>query len=759
MSASDVGAQDGGRDGLRLTLAQLDRLLSYVDEIIVGVGSDGHITFATGAIARLLGHDPSTIIGRPMSDFVHPDDLDELVRLLVRWQDRQGSGEIDPTRVRTASGDWIRMSVGAVSGVELGPLGAVIATLRLADPADEVEQELRQRLVEQGRLVRIASSFVQLPHVQLDDGVEAALAELGGLSSLDRIEIVLFDESGRNMINTHEWVAHGIPALRDPDQLVPVGRIPLLEMLGQHREVNIPSVAELTDEWHVEKAWFQSRGVSSALAVPLADQGRVIGFIGFEAVGRDWTFNASHALTLRSAAGILGQAFAKQAAEARLAFQGRHDSLTGLPNRWAFIEALDRAVAALPGSSTTDEAGRSGVAVLLFDLDRFKIVNDSLGHRLGDELLVALSGLIDAARPPRTMLARMGGDELVVLVEGVTAPAEAAALARRLCDLLRRPVTVEGHQVSTTASVGVALTTNPTDNADDLLRHADSAMYAAKELGRDRVEVFDETLRAKVRRRLQNEIELRQALDNHELVVHYQPEVDVPSGEMVAVEALVRWEHPRRGLLAAAEFIALAEETGVIVDIGLWVLREACAQQVRWLSLMPDRPLMLRVNLSALQLGQPDLLPNVVAILKDTAIEPPSLCLEITETVVMADAEASLHVLQKLRGLGVELAIDDFGTGYSSLSYLKQLPVDVLKIDRAFVDGLGTDPDDAAIVQAVMVLASSLGLRVTAEGVENDTQLRELLRLGCQRVQGFLFGRPAPPDQIVARLQPASGAG
>jgi EAL domain-containing protein (putative c-di-GMP-specific phosphodiesterase class I) len=277
-------------------------------------------------------------------------------------------------------------------------------------------------------------------------------------------------------------------------------------------------------------------------------------------------------------------------------------------------------------------------------------------------------------------------------------------------------------------------------------------MYAAKELGRDRIEVFDETLRAKVRRQLQNEIELRQALDHGELVVHYQPEVEVPSGRVLAVEALVRWHHPHRGLLAAAEFIGLAEETGIIIEIGLWVLREACAQHVRWQQEFPDHQLLLRVNLSALQLGEPDLLPKVMRIIHETGIEPSCLCLEITETVVMADAEASLEVLQKLRGLGVELAIDDFGTGYSSLSYLKRLPVDVLKIDRSFVDGLGTDPDDTAIVQAIMVLASSLGLSVTAEGVETDVQLDELMRLGCRRVQGYLFGRPGPADAVSARL-------
>jgi EAL domain-containing protein (putative c-di-GMP-specific phosphodiesterase class I) len=277
-------------------------------------------------------------------------------------------------------------------------------------------------------------------------------------------------------------------------------------------------------------------------------------------------------------------------------------------------------------------------------------------------------------------------------------------------------------------------------------------MDAAKELGGNRIEVFDDTLRGDVRRRLQDEIELRQAIEHGELEVYYQPEVEVPSGRLIGAEALVRWQHPSRGLLAAVEFIDLAETTGLILDLGVWVLREACRQQVDWQRRHPERPLVIRVNLSARQIGQPDLLSQVVTILRETGIQPANLCLEITETTVMADAAASLEVLEKLRGLGVELAIDDFGTGYSSLSYLKRFPVDVLKVDRSFVDGLGTDPDDTAIVQAIMVLAHTLGLRVTAEGVETETQMRELLRLGCTRVQGYLFARPEAAGDFERHL-------
>ena len=644
------------------------------------------------------------------------------------------------------------MTVDAVSA--LGPLGAIVATLRLVDAGTGSEQELRHRLVEQGRLVRIASSFVHLLPGQVDDGVDAALAELGSMGAVDRVEIILFDETGETMVNSHEWVAPGVEPLRQRDWVAPVGDFPFMRAIKANQEVHIPAVTDLGPGWEAEQAWFESRGALAALAVPLSDRGRVIGFMGFEAAHSEWSFSVNHVMTLRSAAGILAQAFAKRTAEERLAFQASHDPLTALPNRWSFLEALRDGVDGLaPGpAAPTVDGDTIGLAVLLFDLDRFKVINDSLGHRLGDQLLMILAQRMDEARPAGTVLARMGGDELVVLVEGLDSVGQAVAVAEGLREALRRPVMVEAHEVSTTASVGIAFTTRADESADDLLRHTDAALYAAKEFGRDRIEVFDETLRAKVQRRLQNEIELRHALDNGQLVVHYQPEMEVPSGRMVAVEALVRWHHPERGLLAAAEFIDLAEETGLITELGLWVLREACAQQVRWLQEFPDHELQMRVNLSAVQLGQPDLLSQVVEIVHETGIAAGQLCLEITETVVMADAESSLALLEKLRGLGLELAIDDFGTGYSSLSYLKRLPVNVLKIDRSFVDGLGTDPDDTAIVGAVMVLASSLGLRVTAEGVENEVQLRELLRLGCGRVQGFYFCRPQAPTVISERL-------
>jgi len=732
---------------LVVSRAQLSRLLAYVDEAIVAITIDGTISYASPSLTAVTGHDPQLLVGRSMAEFIHPEDLGRSLRLLEEWGPRSGAGPMQPLRILVADGQWVEMNVDAVAGLDVAPFGAAVVTFRRASDQTGMEAQLRGRLVNEGRLVRLASAFVNLSSDHLDDGVNTALEEMGGLAGVDRVEVVLFDPDSHDMINTHEWVASGVEPLRQRVGRQPTPDIALLRALQRHEDVNLPSINGLGPDWEAERAWFSSRGVLSALAVPLSDQGQLIGFLGFEAVNREWTFDAGHTNTLRSAAGILGQAFARYAVEAQLAYQSRHDPLTDLPNRWAFLEATGRAVRHLERAPSAQ-----GVAVLLFDLDRFKVINDSLGHSVGDELLIAVARRLSEACPPGAELARMGGDELVVLVTGLLSEAAAVTIARELHRVIHLAVTVDGHEVATTASVGVAYTSNPAEKADDLLRHADAAMYAAKELGRNRIEVFDESLRAKVRRRLQNEIELRQAIENGELVVYYQPEVEVPSGRLLGAEALVRWQHPARGLLAAFDFIELAEETGLILDLGEWVLQEACRQQVVWQSQHPEQPMLIRVNLSARQIGHPDLLSQVVTIMQDTGIEPANLCLEITETTVMADAEASLEVLEKLRGLGVELAIDDFGTGYSSLSYLKRFPVDVLKVDRSFVDGLGEDPDDTAIVQAIMVLANTLGLRVTAEGVETETQLEELLRLGCTRVQGYLYARPEDAEAFEARL-------
>jgi len=430
--------------------------------------------------------------------------------------------------------------------------------------------------------------------------------------------------------------------------------------------------------------------------------------------------------------------------QAELAHQALHDSLTGLPNRAALARRLSLAL---------ERYGRhgGGVAVLFVDLDRFKVVNDSRGHAAGDELLVAAAARLQRAVGGPDSVARFGGDEFVVIRDGPAARAEARAVADRIAGAFAEPFVLAGEEVFLSVSIGVAVAA-PGTSADGLLSDADAAMYRAKEGGRSRCEFFDEAMRVAAAARLQTESALHRAAERDELRLAYQPVVDIATGRVVGLEALVRWQHPRLGLLGPAAFVPLAEDTGLIVPIGEWVLHEALRQWSRWRQHAGGQPFTLAVNLSARQLRDPHLAAMVRDALERYGIGPWELCLELTESSFMADIEHHGRTLSELQALGVQLAIDDFGTGYSSLTYLQRFPVTVLKIDRSFVRGLGLDAADEAIVESVVHLAHALGLRVVAEGVECADQIAALHRLGCDVVQGYYLARPAPAAEIDEML-------
>ncbi|HET8628398.1 MAG TPA: EAL domain-containing protein [Thermomicrobiales bacterium] len=444
--------------------------------------------------------------------------------------------------------------------------------------------------------------------------------------------------------------------------------------------------------------------------------------------------------------GIAKDISARRAYEEQLQHQAFHDPLTGLPNRALFLDRLGHAL---------DHARRrgEGVAVLFVDLDRFKVINDSLGHEAGDLLLIAVANALKGCLRPEDTAARLGGDEFTVLLERVADITAAVAVAERILRALQAPLALSGYDLVVTGSLGIALSTPERNDPVELMRQADVALYRAKAQGRGCYQVFDATMNARVLERLELEAELRRALEREEFVVHYQPKVALATGRLEGVEALVRWQHPERGLLPPAAFIALAEETGLIRPLGRWVLVEACRQARAWQARHPaGPPLVMAVNLTAPQFQQPHLAADIAAILAETGLPPHLLQLEITESVLMDDAAATLATLGALKRLGVQLAIDDFGTGYSSLAYLKRFPVDWLKVDRRFVEGLGTDAEDTAIVQAVVNLAAALKLAVTAEGVETADQVARLQALGCALGQGFYFARPLPAAAVDALL-------
>ena len=429
------------------------------------------------------------------------------------------------------------------------------------------------------------------------------------------------------------------------------------------------------------------------------------------------------------------------------------DSLTGIPNRQAFLETLEREL-------HRSKVGNKKFAVLFMDLDAFKRINDTLGHNVGDHLLKIVSErLRETIRPSDLVsrgdqshnLARLGGDEFTILIPDLERVENALNVAHRVKDAMRRPFIIEGHEIFVTASIGISLFPEDGNDCDSLLKFADTAMYHAKNCGKNNAKLYSSSLTMQIMSHVKLEVGLRKALQNNELYLLYQPQIDVRSGQIVGVEALVRWRHPERGVISPTEFIPLAEETGLIVPIGEWVLRTACIQARAWQK-STQRSLRMAVNLSARQFKDENLTQIVVSALNDTGLDPRLLELELTEGTLMDDARATMATLDQLRTIGVLLSIDDFGTGYSSMNYLKRFDVRTLKIDKSFICGLPQDSENAAITRAIIAMAHGLKMIVVAEGVETDEQLIMLEEYGCDLVQGFFLGHPSTDDTIAQML-------
>ena len=424
-----------------------------------------------------------------------------------------------------------------------------------------------------------------------------------------------------------------------------------------------------------------------------------------------------------------------------------HDALTSLPNRSLLNAKLKSAI------ERAGEGVGHQFAVLFLDLDRFKNINDSLGHTIGDQLLVTIARRLEHSVREMDTVARLGGDEFAILLEGIKSSSDATYMAERLQRELSSPFTLGGHEVFTTASIGIALGETGYEQPEDILRDADTAMYRAKESGKARFEVFDTSMHARASNLLRLENDLRRALEREEFRVCYQPIVALETGHIAGFEALVRWQHPERGFISPAEFISVAEDTNLIIPLGLWVLDEACRQMVRWQwQSAANKSLTLSVNLSGKQFTQPDLVERIESILDETGLDPRRLKLEITESVVMENAESAIAMLVRLKALGVQLSIDDFGTGYSSLSYLHRFPIDTLKIDRSFVNLMNEGAENSEIVRTIRTLAGNMGMEVVAEGIETLGQLNQLMELKCEYGQGYLFSKPLETEAAETLL-------
>ncbi|TAL25486.1 MAG: EAL domain-containing protein [Frankiales bacterium] len=494
---------------------------------------------------------------------------------------------------------------------------------------------------------------------------------------------------------------------------------------------------------------FAADGILAAMACPVRQGGEAVGSLVVATRRPHRTYSATEqealtafaehvSLALNDAQSV--QALHRAVDEATR--QSLHDSLTGLPNRALFLDRLAHA-----GERSARQDG-APYTLLFIDVDDFKVVNDSLGHLVGDRLLTAVAERVQASLRTQDTVARLGGDEFAVLLEDSDVP-DATAAAERVLEALAGPFDLPGRQtVHVSASIGLVTTRGSRDQAEELLRDADVAMYRAKAEGKHRYVVFEPAMRDRLQRRTELESELRRAVAEEQFTVHYQPVLDARTGTVMSTEALLRWEHPRRGLVSPAEFVPLAEDTGLIVAMGRFVLREACRQTAEWRGSPALADLTVSVNLSPRQLQEPGLLEDVRQALADSGLPPCALVLEITENLLVRDVEQAAHRLDSLKSLGVRLAVDDFGTGYSSLSYLSRLPVDILKVDKAFVAGIAREESAGKLAWAVLALAESLGLETVAEGVETPEQAEALIAQGCTRLQGFLFSRPVPASVL-----------
>jgi diguanylate cyclase (GGDEF)-like protein len=610
-----------------------------------------------------------------------------------------------------------------LSWLLLVPAGVLLLAYR-AYVAERKKHQSLEFLYETARVLHRSA--------ELGSAMLALLEQARKVFRADLAEIVLLPSKGESALRTTLGPGDSVEVLQSVDRAsIAQGA---LSAVADGQPILLGRVERGAAAGHVR----------DAMIAPLRGDERVVGtlLVG-NRLGDLKTFDREDFQLFETLAKHAGMSFELIELDEQLKHQAFYDSLTDLPNWALFRDRLTEALTRHRGGAPS---------VLVFDLDDFKTVNDSLGHAVGDQLLVAVAERLRRLVGPHRIPARLGGDEFAVLVDEPRDEDELVELAEHILEALKAPFVLEGKEVSTAASLGIASAAHGED-AGDLLRNADLAMYKAKARGRGNYEIFEEAMHAEVVRRLELKADLQAALERKELALRYQPIVDLASGHIRGFEALVRWRHPAHGEMLPDAFIPLAEETGLIIPIGHWVLEEACRQAARWQARHPgEPPLTIGVNLSPVQLRRPGLVDDVARTLRAARVDPRSLTLEITESVFLEDADGMIEKLKTLKELGVQIAIDDFGTGYSSLSYLARLPIDVLKIAKPFVDGIDTGSEDAALAEAIVRMSEALGLTTLAEGIEGPGQRDHLKGLGCQLGQGYFFARPLDQEAMDSFL-------
>jgi diguanylate cyclase (GGDEF)-like protein/PAS domain S-box-containing protein len=723
--------------------ASLDRLARGFADVSVGlalVSAEREWLEVNESLCRLLGRPREELLGRAVAEVTHPDDVESSQAVVDRGLRSGRRAETLVSRYVRPDGEVVWASVDSLRFERQGGGPFLFWLIRDITPQQRAHGSLTRQAAEQSAVARLGR--FALGEQDLDAVMDEVARVVAGTLRIDHC-VVMELERDRSALRVVAGVGVQEGVLRRVRFPAPQGSL-LALALSQSEPLVVEDVDE--DPRLRGQPLLREYMVGSGMSALVRTRSDAWGLLAVYSEIRR-RFEPDEAEFLGAVANVVSGAVERHRVEEGIRHRALHDPLTGLPNRTL---ALDR----LAGALARRQRDGGKVAVVLLDLDRFKLVNESLGHQAGDELLTALAPrLQDAVRPSDTV-ARLGGDEFVVVCEEIDAPHAAIQVAERLSAAVSQPVVLGDQEHFASASIGIALAESADADPPTLIRDADAAMYRAKERGRGRYELFDEVLRHRVLVRLRTESELRRALEREELRILYQPVVDLHEQRIAAVEAVVRWQHPRRGLLEPVDFIEVAEETGLIVPLGDLVLTTACRQvaglQRRFAR--AGQPLMLSVNASARQISDTAFPGRVAEIARRSGLASGSLAVEITESVLIEDAHAPVPVLTRMRDHGLVLMLDDFGTGYSGLSYLRRFPLDVLKIDRSFVAGLGSDDEDTAIVAAILGMARTLGLAVVAEGVENRAQLDELIRLDCDRAQGFLFAPPVPADRLEEML-------
>ena len=720
-------------------------LAEEIHEVVFSTDACGRLTFLNRAWEELVGVPVAASLGRPLLDWI---DRGDAIAGVAGFRDLW-AGRAETLRRQwrwaTAPGDtrwfelWAR-PLRTPAGTVIGAVG----TLTDVTARRRAEDALRTQLDLSTIITRVLERFADLDPDDVDEGIDDALAQLGRFAGVDRSYLFRFSADQTLISNTHEWCATGVSAEIDNLREMPAELVGgWLQRLRRGQAVHVPRVADLPDTQRALRAHLQRQAIQSLVVVPLLAGRQLIGFLGFDSVEDERVWSDQEIALLRSVANVLVGVVSRRDAAEQLTRQALLDGLTSLPNRVSFRACVQEAL------GDHAEAGAGHVALLAIDLDGFKLVNHSLGQDAADEVLRTVARRVSATLRNPDVIARVGGDQFAVLCSGLESTDAGLQIAQRIADAVREPMAAGDGELYVTASIGVAFLDGAA-GVSGVLADADTALRRAKRRGRDRIEVFTEELRARVSQRLAIAADLRRAINDGHLRLAYQPIVELATGTVTAAEALVRWDHPRRGPVPAPELVSVAEETGLILGLGRWVLLHACRQLARWRA--AGAQLSVSVNLSAQQLSDDGLLDTVAEATTRAGIGPGALTLELTESTLMTDTSQALSVLRALTDFGVRLSIDDFGTGFSSLSYLKRFPVDELKIDRSFVRGLGSDAEDSAIVAAIHSLARALSLHVVAEGVESTAQRAALLELGCDTAQGHWFSPAVDGERLLATI-------